>query len=293
MCTRQEINVPEVAIALVSHYALHHIRYLRQRLTLPVIGATGSGKSSFIDIVSGSNLAVCEGLRPCTDTVQAVDAFDLDGRQVVLIDTPGFDDTTLRDTDVLDMIAAFLATSYERGTTLAGVLYFHRISDPRMTGISRKNFGMFRMLCSNRTLQNAVIVTNMWGEVSLQVGDAREAELAKEYFFFEPALDNGARMARHDNTTSSAENIIRLILDNRPLPLRIQEEPVAEGKDISETSAGEQMQSESRQGADRVATKYQQQIKELQNEKVQLLKQIKHRDGFFSKIGGYLDRMFS
>jgi GTP1/Obg family GTP-binding protein len=65
----------------------------------------------FINLVSGANLGVGQGLRSCTDKVQIAGAFDLDGRRVVLIDTPGFDDTTLSDTDVLKMIAAFLATS--------------------------------------------------------------------------------------------------------------------------------------------------------------------------------------
>ena len=37
-----------------------------------------------------------------------MDGFDLDGRRVVLVDTPGFDDTTLSDKDVLTTIAAFL-----------------------------------------------------------------------------------------------------------------------------------------------------------------------------------------
>jgi hypothetical protein len=48
----------------------------------------------------------------CTDAVQIAGTFILDGRPVVLIDTPGFDDTTRSDTDVLKMVAAFLETSY-------------------------------------------------------------------------------------------------------------------------------------------------------------------------------------
>jgi hypothetical protein len=39
------------------------------------------------------------------------DPFELDGRRITLIDTPGFDDTRKSDTDVLKMIAAFLATT--------------------------------------------------------------------------------------------------------------------------------------------------------------------------------------
>jgi predicted GTPase len=37
--------------------------------------------------------------------------FELDGRSITLIDTPGFDDTTKSDTDILKMIAGFLQTS--------------------------------------------------------------------------------------------------------------------------------------------------------------------------------------
>ena len=103
---------------------------------------------------------------------------------------------------------------------------------------------MFRKLCGETTLRNVVIVTNMWGEVNPQLGDAREAELKGEDVFFKPVLDKGARMARHDNTGPSAEKIIGLLLENHPLPLRIQEELVDEQKDISETSAGEELNRE-------------------------------------------------
>jgi len=210
---------------------------------IAVMGATGSGKSTFVNLISGSDLGVGNGLKSCTDNVQAVD-FNLDGRRVVLIDTPGFDDTTLSDTDVLNMIAAFLESSYEQGKKLAGVLYFHRISEPRMTGMSRKNFGMFRKLCGDAALKNVVIVTNMWGEVDPAVGNAREIELATEDIFFKPVLEKHAQMIRHENTISSAERVIRLILGNHPLPLRIQEELVNEHKALPETSAGEELNRE-------------------------------------------------
>jgi hypothetical protein len=113
-----------------------------------------------------------------------------------------------------------------------------------MGGTSTRNFKMFRELCGDTALRNVVIVTNMWGEVDPQVGEAREAELMEEEIFFKPVLDKGARMARHENTVPSAERIIRLILNNNPLPLQIQVELVEEGKDISATSAGEELKQE-------------------------------------------------
>ena len=50
------------------------------------------------------------GLESCTAEVQLANEFILDEKAVTLIDTPGFDDTTKSDTDILEIIAAFLAT---------------------------------------------------------------------------------------------------------------------------------------------------------------------------------------
>jgi len=65
----------------------------------------------FINLVSHSSLRVGMNLESCTDEDQLADEFTIDGRRVVLIDTPGFDDTTKSDTDILRMIADFLATT--------------------------------------------------------------------------------------------------------------------------------------------------------------------------------------
>jgi len=51
------------------------------------------------------------GLESCTPEVQLSNEFTLNGRRVVLIDTPGFDDTTKSDTVILKNIATFLATT--------------------------------------------------------------------------------------------------------------------------------------------------------------------------------------
>ena len=96
---------------------------------------------------------------------------------------------------------------------------------------------MFRELCGDSSLKNVILVTNMWGEVSEDVGEARERELTTN--FFKPVLDKGARLARHHNTAESAHDIIRCIMKNRPIILQIQRELVKEGKDITDTAAAE------------------------------------------------------
>lgn len=49
------------------------------------------------------------GLRSCTSTVNHSKVFDVDGFPVRLVDTPGFDDTLVSDTDILKLIASYFA----------------------------------------------------------------------------------------------------------------------------------------------------------------------------------------
>ncbi|KAF8972225.1 hypothetical protein BDZ97DRAFT_1783812, partial [Flammula alnicola] len=111
-------------------------------------------------------------------------------------------------------------------------------------GISTRNFKMFRQLCGESTLKNVVIVTNMWGEVSPELGEAREAELASQDMFFKPVLDKGALLLHHENTRDSTHGILKHIIQNHPLSLQIRRELVDQKKDISQTGAGEELNRE-------------------------------------------------
>ena len=103
-------------------------KYPYKYLCSSIMGATGAGKSTvshldgisrvpnaeklqFINLVSGSGMAIGQGLSSCTSKVETTDTFMLDGRLVTLIDTPGFDDSNVSDTDILKMIALFLSST--------------------------------------------------------------------------------------------------------------------------------------------------------------------------------------
>ena len=147
------------------------------------------------------------------------------------------------------------------------MIYIHRISDKRFTGISGRNFKMFRELCGDSTLKNVILVTNMWGEVTREVGESRERELTTN--FFKPVLDKGAQLARHHNTTQSAHDIIRCIMKNRPLTLQIQRELVDEHKDIIDTAAGEAVNKELNEQIRR----HQAELKSIQEDMMKALKE--------------------
>ena len=131
---------------------------------------------------------------------------------------------------------------YENGSKLSGIIYIHRISDERFTGMSVRNFRMFRQLCGDSTLKNVVILTNMWGKVKQDVGEARERELADVHF--KAALDKGAQLVRHHDTIQSSHDIVRRIIKNDPTAFQIQRELVDERKDINQTAAGEAVSEE-------------------------------------------------
>lgn len=78
-------------------------------IRIAIMGPSGSGKTTFINEASGSEFAIGRGLESCTSEVQATKPFKLNGREVTLIDTPGFDDTSRSDTDILAMIGAYLS----------------------------------------------------------------------------------------------------------------------------------------------------------------------------------------
>ena len=121
---------------------------------------------------------------------------------------------------------------------------------------------MFRKLCGDDTLKNVVIVTNMWGEVTPERGAARELELQTDDMFFKPAMDKGAQMVRHMNTKATAEAVLLRVIHNKPLALQIQKELVDEGRDITETAAGEELNRE----LNKLAEQHREQLHTLQKE---------------------------
>ena len=126
---------------------------------------------------------------------------------------------------------------------------------------------MFRELCGEASLKNVLLVTNMWDEVSPDVGEARERELASN--FLKPALDKGAQMVRHHNTEQSTHEVIRRIMNNHPIVLQIQRELVEEHKDIANTAAGEAINADLAEEARR----YEADLKKKQEEMAQALRE--------------------
>jgi hypothetical protein len=130
---------------------------------------------------------------------------------------------------------------YEENTKLSGILYFHRIVDPRMSGAAMKNGRMFRKLCGHNALKNVFLVTTHWDAVEQSIGESREAELRQH--FWKDMIDAGAEVFRFNRTKSSAFDILQRLVPKKPVVLQLQEE-MKDGATIGETSVGKEINKE-------------------------------------------------
>ena len=101
----------------------------------------------------------------------------LDGRQVILFDTPGFDDTYRLDADILAELAETLSALYKHNLKLAGIVYVHRITDNRMTNTLLRNLSVIRNLCGEEPLKNVTLLTTHWDVADRKVAKSREQEM--------------------------------------------------------------------------------------------------------------------
>jgi hypothetical protein len=134
--------------------------------------------------------------------------------------------------------------SYENGKKLAGVIYIHRISDIRMSGISTRNFNMFRQLCGDSTLKNVVMLTNMWGDVTREVGEAREADLASQDLFSSQFWRKMPCFSVTRIQPCRRMPFFSAYFEIDHIRFKILRELVDEKKDISETAAGVELNNE-------------------------------------------------
>ncbi|RPA75793.1 P-loop containing nucleoside triphosphate hydrolase protein [Ascobolus immersus RN42] len=205
---------------------------------IAVMGVTGSGKSTFIQLASQQEVQIGDNLESCTQEISRYEYKQ--GRKTVhLIDTPGFDDTNRTDTDTLEALAEYLAQMYRTNTRLAGIIYLHRIKDGRMQGSALRNLRMFRKLCGDDPLKNVVLATTFWEEVAPEVGASRERELSERDDWWGAMQKRGSVVTRLDKTQASARRLVGAFFNAQPVTLQIQAEIVHQNKTLVDTQAGE------------------------------------------------------
>ena len=105
---------------------------------------------------------------------------------------------------------------YNRDIKLAGILYFHRITDNRVARTPLQNHRMFEKLCGKNAFGKIILTTTMWDHIDDATGQLRENELKEQYW--RSMMELGSTMVRYRNTKDSAEEIISKILRRSDRP---------------------------------------------------------------------------
>ena len=228
------------------------------------MGPTGSGKSTFVrtvtkqkDITVGHDLTssmlsfsslwavqvLCQSIdrcwpwHPATAEVQACH-FRWKGRNYELVDTPGFDDTYTTNTDVLRAILKWMECSYKEGQRIHGLIYLHRISDPRLQGSAVQNLHIFRKICGHDCFRNVVLATTFWDLVDAKTGNNRETELTEAGGFWHDMIRQGSRVARLDLSRETCLGLLESFAQLHNVIPQAQEEVVMQSKSAEQTLVG-------------------------------------------------------
>jgi hypothetical protein len=218
--------------------------------------------------------------------------FNHEGRDIYLIDTPGFDDPgeclhdyerelVRRDEETLAILGHLLGVSYANRRYITGIVYLHSISDTGIPGRDKRNIDMLKSLCGQDAYRNIVVASTMWNSEDFQIMLQRENELLsnnnswlgsvcdpdRATYFRHAGMGSGSEEERQ-----SALRIVSHLFQQGnlgPVPLQIQHELVDAGKSLQETQAGQAMLGD----IERIRQRLQKRLDELKSQPRRYLKQ--------------------
>ncbi|KAI1458530.1 P-loop containing nucleoside triphosphate hydrolase protein [Annulohypoxylon moriforme] len=194
-------------------------------IIIAVMGKTGCGKSSFISKLAVHDYtgAVGHDLKSETHFIHEIEC-RVGGHRVLLIDTPGFNDTAGEDVIVLERIAKWLHASYNNKRFLSALIYMHDIGETRVGRSSVKSFKLFRKITGQENMSNVVLLTTKWDDLGNDHnrGSEREAQLKMNADFWKGMIADGATFMRHDGTAKSAEKVTLSLVDKTLVILNMQ-----------------------------------------------------------------------
>ncbi|KAJ7846053.1 hypothetical protein B0H14DRAFT_2773249 [Mycena olivaceomarginata] len=242
------------------------------------MGVTGSGKSTFIKEIDS------------TTKHAKIYPTKINGREVLLVDTPGFNDSRFNDTEILMEITTELARIYENKVRTSGVIFMHDVSGEKLSGKDRQYLSMFKRIVGEKALRNVTLLTTKWDRTRFDPTYRERKEWGLRDGPWKDMIVAGATVQRVDPTAGhdAYVNIVINVLRNVAITLQIQRELVDEKLNLNETGAGKILDEQIRQATEALRrdlndvnqrlkdeqNKHGKRIQDLEEEKVDLRRDL-------------------
>ncbi|TFK24525.1 hypothetical protein FA15DRAFT_669504 [Coprinopsis marcescibilis] len=223
-------------------------------IIIVVMGLTGAGKSKLVNDYAEETLAVV-GDKQASQTKETKGyGFSIGGKHLILVDTPGSNDTVGSDKDCLEGVAGWMAERYKKGTPIAGVIYLYDASSNRVKGSMRNDFTIFQKLCGPDYFRRVFIGLSHCDAVSAKTLEDRTQELKS--LLWKDVLGGGgsvwALTADHESEARkvdvrelvhfvAASHLLGLDSSRVTGPLAIQRELVDFHMTLAKTEAGKEL----------------------------------------------------
>ncbi|KAJ3561872.1 hypothetical protein NP233_g9926 [Leucocoprinus birnbaumii] len=203
-----------------------------------IMGQTGVGKTTFLQMLAGTQHTRKQTRYQLSSTTNEINALRVTFQgqyeltNLILIDTPGFDNVYRTEYQVLETISRWLrgdgtlkAAVRKRMTTrqISGIIYLHRITDIRFSCTPLTHSSLLIELCGTDFARKIVFATTAWPDEN---NPAYSVELKAEYeqrhkelmnIHWKEMVKSGASVCKLDETPLSAlEAIIQLVGTARP-----------------------------------------------------------------------------
>lgn len=146
----------------------------------------------------------------------------LDGRPIALIDTPGFDDETRSDVEILEQLAKWIAEQgHIRRNQLDGLILLQPITAHRVGGTERKRTRLLKNILGEDAYKHVIIATTMWEQIKDRE-DMEERLKGRREDLWADMVTKGTVIVEHSNNRESAHKIIRSIIRNSEKTGKVQ-----------------------------------------------------------------------
>ncbi|KUI59267.1 GTP-binding protein A [Cytospora mali] len=195
-------------------------------------------------MASGKDMEIGHTADACTSDVEPAEV-TVDGKSVIIYDTPGFDDTEGRDAEIFMKISKYLASSYNTDSLLNGVIFMQQITEVRVPASERNRTRLFKEIVGAENYKQVAIVSTMWNQVNEDFGERNEKNRVADESVWGDMMGRGAQVLRFQNDAESALDIVRHFLDSRAFPhatMKLQKELFLHNGQLNRTSACQELE---------------------------------------------------